>query len=158
MRKEGHPEKDIEGMRSFFEELFPYVLDPTPAGQKAYDAFLDRFRDKPWYSGADSIALLETPLDDPAIVQWRNIQDVDSAKYWRRVRCPVFQTWGADEHLVNVTQSASRMAELVAAGGQKNFTSIVYPSPAGHGIGTANTPTYFDDLARWFRKEVETSN
>ena len=60
-----------------------------------------------------------------------------------------------DDHLVDVQLSASRMAQLVASTGQTNFTSTIYPSPAGHAVGTANTPTFFDDLSEWFRTKVD---
>lgn len=70
------------------------------------------------------------------------------------MRCPVFQTWGADDRLVDARTCSARMRALVEETGQTNFTSTVYPSPAGHAGGSLWAPSYFDDLRRWFEREV----
>lgn len=154
MRARGMSAEVIAEVVAFFRGLAPYMLDPSPEGQAAYDRYLDEHRGASWFEYASGLALLETPLAHPAIERWRRIHDVDSADYWRRVECPVYQAWGADDHLVDAALAASRMAAIAAETGRDNITSVVYPSPAGHGVGSANTPTYFQDLARWFRAAV----
>ena len=154
MRRAGESEGEVNSMIEFFEKLPPYTLDPWPEGQRSYDAFLDEHRQESWFEWATSLALLDTPLDDPALDRWRKLYNLDSADYWRQVSCPVYQSWGVDDPLVDATLAAGRMTELVAETGQENFTSIVYPSPADHAVGSANTPTFFDDLARWFESQV----
>ena len=151
---EGYPEEDVRSMAAFFAELFPLAEDPSPAGQRIYDALLATYRDEPWFARAAAITGIKTPLDDPVLDRWRKIWSVDPVDHWSRVTCPVFQTWGADDPLVDAARSMARMDELIETTGQTNFTSIVYPSPADHGVGSANTPTYFDDLANWFSNEV----
>ena len=130
------------------------TLDPSPEGQRAYDLFLGEHRLESWFERADSFALLDTPLDGFVLDRWRKIWNVDSADYWRQVSCPVFQSWGANDPLVDAARSSGRMAELVAETHQKNFRSVVYPPPADHAVGSASTPTFFEDLARWFESEV----
>lgn len=153
MRREGRAEEEIAGMVEFFEGMLPYTLDPTPAGQRAYDAYLDRHRAAPWFEAAHSVAKLDDPLDSPALDRWRRIWDVDAAEYWARVTCPVYQSWGAEDPLVDAAACSERMAALVAKTGQRNFTTVVYPPPADHAVGSANTPTFFADLAAWFERE-----
>ena len=97
---------------------------------------------------------LSTPLNDPALEQYRrNLAIGSSLDCWRQVEVPVFFGFGEDDHLVDVKTSAGRLEGLIQ-NGQENFELHVYPSPAGHAIGTSATPTYFQDLRQWFQESV----
>jgi dienelactone hydrolase len=154
LRKEGHTQEHAQQAQACLEQLFPLSVDPSPAGQATYDAALARYADAPWFDRLVAMGGLDTPLDDPRLDRWRRIWNVDPLDSWRHVTCPVYQAWGADDHLVDAERCSARMQALLAETGQDNFTSIVYPSPAGHAVGSANTPTYFGDLARWFPEQV----
>ena len=154
LRKKGRSDEEVLAAQTFMRRLLPYTLNPSPAGQRAYDAIKDGQRGESWFSDLESLAGIDTPLDDRHLRRWRNIWNVDSRDYWREVSCPVFQVWGADDVLVDAEKSAVAMQTMIAATKQKNFHSKIYPSPGDHGVGSARTPTYFDDLAAWLSREV----
>jgi len=154
LRAMGFDEEEVAQARAFYRELLPLAARRGAEAESAYAAGLRHSEGLPWFDAACELGGLRTRLDDPIVERWRRIGTVDPIDSWRNVACPVFQAWGADDLLVDVTRSAARMRDLVAETGQTNFTSIVYPAPADHAVGSGSTPTFFEDLRRWFEEEV----
>lgn len=154
MRKEGFEEESLASIEAFYRGLFPLTLDPSDEGQAAFDAYLREHDDEPWFASVCDLSGLDTPLRSPEGDRWRRIWNVDPIEHWARVACPVHQAWGAMDPLVDAKRSLARMEDLIARTGRTNFTSVVYPAPAAHAVGSGSTPTYFADLEAWFEREV----
>lgn len=145
-------EQEIGAAREFANKHVEFIRNPER--QSEYDRFLDAHRDETWFELVDRFAVLSTPLNDPALEQYRhNLKIGSSLDGWRKVEVPVFFGFGEDDHLVDVATSVQRLKGLMRDG-RRNFELHVYPSPAGHAIGTSATPTYFRDLRKWFQSSV----
>lgn len=154
LREDGYSEDDVAEAAEFLRAALTWVGSTESVDEESLQAFLDGFGGARWFADASALAGLDTPLESAVLTRWQSNWDLDSLESWKRVRCPVYLTWGEADRLVDATRSAARIAAIGGGSEGSSFTAMVYPAPAGHDGGVLSSPSFFEALGRWFDARV----
>ena len=128
LRIRGYPEHTVERAVSLQRRVLEYqrtgVVSPGLAGD------LSRATSEPWFEAAELPDRL-WPIAEYR--WWRQVMDFDAQPYWQRVHVPVLALSGALDPKTDGRNSQRRLRELLAAGGNRDFTGHLFPR-AEHGM------------------------
>ena len=148
LRSRGFSEAEIEQARRAQSRVDDYVR--RGGDKQALQKFLDEVWRKPWASHTTLPRQVPSEGEIQANLQWRNL-DLDPAVYWEQIQAPVLAMFGELDDVVPVAASASRIAEALRRGGNKDVTIRIFPK-ASHTIQPA--PDFLDSMTNWTLQRV----
>jgi len=101
-------------------------------------------------------------IDPPSLEQmrwaWDHILSFNPLPALSRVKCPVLGLWGENDPLTDVRVAPASMRNALAAGGNRNVTTRVFPN-AGHSLmeqsdASRLAPGVFDTLREWLSSSL----
>lgn len=155
LRINGYPQAEIDQMRTTRKAVDDYMRGT--GDHAAAQAAVDAAKAKPWF---DLLHMADT-VSDRATSRWRKEIEYDPLPTLDHVRVPTLILFGADDPVVPVAASVSRIKAKprpdvtmhVVAGADHHMATSIDPNaqmdPAQSDRARPDAPEYFSILASW---------
>lgn len=164
LRADGFSEEEIKEALAFAK--LESEFGRTGEGWQAFQAALEKARDKRWFSHTWTAAFGATSKDH---WHWRELRlhaNDDPAPALRKVTCPVLAIYGQLDLAVLPGPNIAALEKALNEGGNQDYTIKVFPSAShnlwlrrtgGRGVHLVRTyvPGYFDTMTEWLIKRVD---
>ena len=159
IRDGGFTEADVREATALQRRVLEYQRSGPP--DPALSGDLAAAAKKPWFR----LAKLPPELYDRKEYDWwRSVMDFQTGPLWKRVRAPVLAISGGRDPKSDAHASQEEIRQLLAAGGNRDFTGVLYPKMEHGGIewrlGVRIPPPRFPEgypelLVRWTGERID---